>query len=562
MTAGEKLAAWLIGAFAAITRVVAMSSTPWDADEGLFMSALRHYDVVAHHPHPPGFPLFIALAKPLTFLGEFRALQLLALIASIAIVPATLFAGRALGYTARASLMAAALLAFFPNVWYFGGTAFSDVPSMTLSLVAIALLLRGQLMGAAVVVGIAAGIRPQTLLIAAVPAVMAFTRVRWQRAIAFVLIVAVIVLASYGVAAHLSGGWASYRQSLADHETYIASHDSFRAPLRPPMWELFDNFFIRPYDAPLINILISALVAVSIVRWRERVVLLATFAPFCLAAWALLDRFSTSRFSIGYAPLFAFLAADGIELMARRYAPLAAAAVVAVMIVWTWPALVVVHRTVSPPVAAAGYVQHRNLKAYVADEMGPIFDALLPNTPHVDLPPGLPPLTGAMREGDVYVREGASASPGAVVFRRQGGHLAAIARSTRYFEVSIVPVRQAMQFAEGWYRPEISWRWMSGRGRIVLPPHLARMRLTLALYVPLDALPAPPLVAVTFNGVPLDRIQATEANLERTYDVVAPLDKPSEVIIETGETVNPSRRGLPDSRDLGVRLNEITWSAR
>src|SRR5690349_8154835 len=101
MTAGEKLAAWLIGAFVAISRLLALSKTPWDSDEGLFMSALRHYDVRVHHPHPPGFPLYIALAKPLTFLGEFHALQLLSFLAAIAIVPSMIFLGRALGISVR-----------------------------------------------------------------------------------------------------------------------------------------------------------------------------------------------------------------------------------------------------------------------------------------------------------------------------------------------------------------------------------------------------------------------------------------------------------------------------
>src|SRR2546421_898237 len=110
MSPGEKLAAWLIGTFVAITRWLALARSPWDSDEGRFMSALKHYDVVAHHPHPPGFPLFIGAAKLFTLFGEFRALQLVSLIAAIAIVPATIFLGRAIGFSARVTLTAAALL--------------------------------------------------------------------------------------------------------------------------------------------------------------------------------------------------------------------------------------------------------------------------------------------------------------------------------------------------------------------------------------------------------------------------------------------------------------------
>jgi hypothetical protein len=610
MSPGEKLAAWLIATFVAVTRWLALARSPWDSDEGLFMSALRHYDVVAHHPHPPGFPLFILTAKIFARLGfsDFHALQLISFVASIAIFPAMLFLGRELEIRPRVSIIAAAFLAFFPNVWFFGGTAFSDVPAMTLSIMTIALILRRSWVPAALLLGIAIGFRPQILLIAIVPVLISLLRRKGVevtgsqgvktldspdslapldslgRLFTALAITSMIVIASYGTAAHLSGGWARYRQSLAEHEEYIAQHDSFRAPLRPPMWELFDNFFLRPYDAPLINTIISALVALSgivtlIRRRTPMLILLATFGPFCIAAWALLDRFSTSRFSIGYAPLIAFLAADGLDLLAGKWPKLeslAAAAIAAIMIVWTWPAISTVHRTLSPPFAATDWVAHRNVVAYVADEMRPVSDALLARMPHVDLPIGPPPLTGAMREGDVYVREGISSTPGTIVFRRERNRLASIARSTRYFEVSIVPVREAMRFADGWYAEEgvapppsaanggtTWWRWMSGRGRIVLPPHLARMRIALQMYVPLDALAAAPNIAISFNGRVLDRIRATEKDIERSYDVNARINAPNELVIETDRTINPAARGLQnDTRDLGLRVNDIEWSSR
>jgi MFS family permease len=579
MPRSEAPRAWSAGLCVALTRFLALSKTPWDADEGLFISALRHYDVVQHHPHPPGFPLFIAAAKLFSFAGldAFHALQYVSLIASIAIVPAMLFLGRELGLSQRVSWIAAIFLAFFPNVWYFGGTALSDVPSMTLSIVVIALLLRGARSDAsyysgAVLLGIAAGFRPQTLLIAIVPALIAMARGRRiLRVFAFGAIVIAIVVGSYAAAAHFSGGWAKYRQSLAEHEEYIAQNDSFRAPLRPPMWELFDNFFIRPYDAPLINAIVTLLAAASVIvsvarRRRSMLILIATFAPFCIAAWMLLDRFSTSRFSIGYAPLFAFLAADGVEIVFARWPRIAIAAAAifaAIMLIWTWPAIAIVHRTDSPPVAALDWIRRHDRVAYIYDSMKPLADALLAERKHVTLEKGSPPLTGAMREGDVYLLEGVSRIPGAVVFERPRTRIASIARSTRYFEASIVPIRQFIEFIDGWYPKEESWRWMGSRGVIHLPPRLARMRVVLRMYVPLDALGKPPTLTITFNGNVIDRIVAKEETLERTYDVNAITTAPNELVIETDEVVNPAKRGLnADTRDLGVRLNAVEWLSR
>jgi hypothetical protein len=65
-------------------------------------------------------------------------------------------------------------------------------------------------------------------------------------------------------------------------------------------------FSSGPYRAPLINFCVTALalisVGASIVRRRAPIlIVIAAFAPFCLAAWLLLDHFSASRFSIAYA---------------------------------------------------------------------------------------------------------------------------------------------------------------------------------------------------------------------------------------------------------------------
>ena len=51
----------------------------WDWDEALFCLGMRSYDVTNHHPHPPGFPVFIATAKLLRLIipSDFRALQVI-----------------------------------------------------------------------------------------------------------------------------------------------------------------------------------------------------------------------------------------------------------------------------------------------------------------------------------------------------------------------------------------------------------------------------------------------------------------------------------------------------
>lgn len=430
LTRAERIAFWCCALFAAAMRWPAKSLTLWDWDEALFALALRDYDVTAHHPHPPGFPLFIAAAKWMPLDG-FHSLQFIVMLSSLFVFPAMFLLARSLGATARVAIGAALLLAFFPNVWFFGGTALSDVPSMVLAVTACALLLRGNVIAGAVVLGIAAGFRPQNLLIGFVPFAMAFWRQR-RAGLAGAAILAAIVGASYGTAAWASGGWTAYREALTVHEAYIRNMDSFLAPWHPGLLRVADDFFLRPYRAVPINVVVSLLVAVAVVRRRMWMVI-AIFGPFCLFAWLFLDHHSTSRFSIAYMPMFALLAAAAIP---RRGYTAILAAVTGLMIVWTWPALRVVHTTKSPPVAAIEALPAGTL--YVDRALAPHAALLLPDRA-CEIVKVAPPL---MEEpGAILLREGASTSPGSRNFTRERDRLEGIARK-RYFEISIMTGRR------------------------------------------------------------------------------------------------------------------------
>lgn len=428
----------------AATRLLAISQTLWDWDEALFALALRDYDVTAHHPHPPGFPLFIALAKilmKLLPLEPFLALQAIAVVASLVIFPAMFFLARELRLPFFTAMAAALLLAYLPNVWFYGGTALSDVPSMVLVLLGSALLLRGcrdsrALLAGAVLLGIAAGFRPQNLLIGFAPFVLAFLH-RKRAGLLGGVILAAIVVASYGAAASFSGGWDVYRATLTKHERYIREVDSFLSPIRPNLVQVADDFFVRPYRAPLINIAVTLLAIAGLLRRRPRIapgialgIALAMFGPFLLFAWLYLDFHSASRFSIGYMPLYALLAALGIPEYGRRFT---LAALVAVLVIWSLPVLQVVRTTVSPPVAAIGEIRKLAVTTpvHVDPRMVPFAELLLPEYPRIPATSLASPAEG------VLLREGASRAPGARSFERQRDRLAGIARP-RYFEASVL----------------------------------------------------------------------------------------------------------------------------
>jgi 4-amino-4-deoxy-L-arabinose transferase-like glycosyltransferase len=415
----RRSAVWITGALVAVTRWPPLARTLWDWDEALFALAVRDYDVSLYHPQPPGFPLFIALAKLVPFHDEFRALQAIVFIAALFVFPAAYFLGCELGASFFVAFGSALVLAFLPNVWFYGGTAFSDVPSLVLSLLACALLLRGRrdaraLIAGAIVLGIAAGFRPQNLLIGFVPFVLAFRAPR-RVAIIGAMLLAIILIASYGGAAIESGGWSSYRVMLRAHEQYIRTTDSFLAPIRPSLIKVADDFFLRPFRAPAINIILCLLALIALARRRAHVLLaLAIFGPFLIFAWLYLDFHSTSRFSIAYMPLFAIFAAEGIDAL-RKFRAFALAALIALLIVWTWPALMIVHRTISPPLAALNFAPDATIDERLGAHAAYLHRASNPNA-------------------RVIVREG----QGAITFARDRTRLSGIARD-RYFEVSVTP---------------------------------------------------------------------------------------------------------------------------
>jgi len=540
MTRAERVTVWLTALGVAITRWPALSRTLWDWDEALFALAIRDYDVRFYHPHPPGFPLFIGLAK-LIPLDDFHALQAISFVASLFVFPAAYFLARELRAPHFVAMAAGLLLAFMPNVWFYGGTSLSDVPSMVLSLVATTLLLR-HAPSSGLALGIAAGFRPQSLLMALVPLI----RARGRAAIAAALIAGIVIVASYGAAAMASGGWAAYRDTLTGHARYIREVDSFLSPIRPSLFRVADDFFLRPYRAPAINAAVTLLVLAALWRrTRHTFLALAIFGPFCLFAWLYLDFHSVSRFSIAYMPLFALLAADGLEV-ARRARTFVLAGVLALMIVWTWPALRVVHRTPSPPVAASEYIRAKlppsTSIVYVDERLGPHAELLLHGYTR---PPANPFPIATMHERARVVLW--SEGPGAILFRRDATRLGAIARK-RYFETSITPLPRIV-FAEGWYGEEgpplAPWRWMGARSRAILP---AGARLSLRLAVPERA-----IISVQVDGRLLERIDAQRGTLERTWET-GPV---RELVIETSRVV----RAPNDTRELGLRLDALAVTA-
>ena len=577
LTARERAIYWIVLLICAASRFLAIARSLWDWDEALFCLGMRSYDVASHHPHPPGFPVYIAAAKiaRLFVNSDFHALQAVNLIAAVLVFPAMFMLARELRLKFTTSVIASALLAFFPNVWFFGGTGFSDVTSITLVIYAVAFLFRGCRDSNAYFVGtfllaLSVGIRPQNLLVGIFPVALA----TWYRAresvrdVGFAALIATGVIGvSYASAIHATGSLGPYLNAIRVHGEYIAKVDSFRSPDRPPLWRLIDRFFVKQYESPGLSLATSLFVAISIVgairtRYRSMLYNAATFAPFAIAAWLMLDRYSISRFSIGYAPMFAIFAADGIARISRRsdIESLLGAALVVGFAIYTWPALTITRQTISPSVLGVDAVrQHLNPRTsdlYVAFPMSPFIDTFLPYYPYRQVfdERGLP-LSTADRTA-YFLTEVYHTEAKGWVFRRERGALWNIARR-HYFEVALEPLPQSAQFVAGWYPPERrgveELRWMGKHSVTLLPPAKGTTKLRVQFDVPDELMASRPTVTFLMNGAVIDRFQPNEAHLVREYEVT-PGPERNTLEITTDRTLRSS-----DPRELGLLIRYLSW---
>jgi hypothetical protein len=559
VTPAERRIFWSVAVVSALARFASRARSLWDWDEALFCLGMRSFDVTQHHPHPPGFPVYIALGRAVRLIlgDDFRSLQTINLIAGMLLFPAVFLLARELGFRFSTSTIAGALCAFFPSVWFYGGSAFSDVPSITIVVYAAAFLLRGRRDARAYLFGtfllaIAIGIRPQNALIGLFPLIVSTTKRRPREVAAAAVIGILVVGAAFGGAA-MATGIDRYRDAVRMHSEYISSVDSFRSPLRPALWRLIGAFFAKQYSFPPLDIVMTLFVIIAIVagirsgdRGLRDVALI--FGPFAFAAWLFLDRYTVNRFSIGYAPMFAIFAADGIRRIAGRRDSWVGAAVVAAFIAFTLPSFTAVRNDVAPSVLATlAAKEHFNPEVddlYVAADMRPFLDYFMPGVPYMNVLDERAMPLSSIGKTPRLVAEIFPTEPAGYVFRREKGRLWNISRR-HYYAAAYATMTRVPQYVSGWYGGERvgsdEWRFLAERSTAMLPPSTGESLLRLGFIVD-----APARVTVAMNGQTLDTLQV-DGMLQRDWHVIP--------------VPGPNRLDITTDGDHKVRVRYLSWNA-
>jgi hypothetical protein len=588
LTGRRRVVLWSAAAFVALTRLFAISKSMWEWDEALFALAVHDYDLTLHRPHPPGFPLFIGAAKLVRlFIGsDFRALQTVTVAASVALLPLLFFLARELRFAFSTSLLGASLFAFFPNVWYFGGTGFSDVPAFALAIASSMFFLRGvrsngAFIAAAVLLGMTLSIRPQNLLLVLVPAaigtIAVFRRSRSVLAIALAAGLSIIAL-SYGGAALASQSPREFVRIVRAQQQYVRTIDSVFNPRRPPLEDLFQDFIREPMRAgdratALAVLAVAGIIAIAAGANRSGgAVFLAMFVPMALFSWTMLDFAAVTRYAVSYVAGHALLAAHGVWWLARPFKRFAVplqtmviAGLAAAYALWALPGIQEVRANDAPTAAAMNEVLRSvppSVPLYVKSGLLPFAQYFLETRgrlpAYIDSESDAPadPSAWIVMDSEVPARAGK-------VFARSDGRTFHFGRR-RYFVTSVVPIGAITRFGSGWYEEEPlgdrGMRWMAGRGEVQLPPSEGRMRLMVDIRIPTPLIARGPQVSVTLNGRLVERFRCRGEFARREWLVTGFDDRANALVIATDQVVNPARAGLGnDGRDLGLQLRAYAW---
>jgi dolichyl-phosphate-mannose-protein mannosyltransferase len=209
-----------------VTRAPFMTQTLYAFDSANYALAVaRFYNVAFHQPHPPGYPVYVAVARALNAVVQDanRALVLESVLWSMVAVACSLLLAQRL-YGRPVGLLSSFLLCFTVGFWGYGEVAYPYVAlaGETASLALLAhLTLSGRprmLIPLGVVWAVAAGVRWDAAVFCAPLWLWALWSVRrWSLGLASVGLAGLVVVAWAVPMIWLTGGWDVYRAAVSDY---------------------------------------------------------------------------------------------------------------------------------------------------------------------------------------------------------------------------------------------------------------------------------------------------------------------------------------------------------
>ncbi len=398
---------------AALALIFALAHVPFlatsleDIDSVNFALGVRDFDVATHRPHPPGYPVYIALGKVATAIAglavdaprsvlEARALAVLSLLAGLVAIVCLYGVFATLGEGERdtdrapwrsfdvSAIAATAVAASCPLFWYLAVRPMSDLPGLAMALMAQACLMLAwwrqrpgadgdrrltpavtAASGRMIVMGaflsaISIGVRSQTMWLT-VPLLVLVLFDRIGRGVAGALLGAgtmfiagclawgvPLLVASGGLNAYLAALGTQAGEDFTAGEMLYLTRDARAAAFA------LVRTFVHPWDAFALAAVVLVLAALGIasllMRDRRSLVAVTAIAVPYLIFHLLFQDTSFVRYALPLVPVVAFLAVRGVALVSAAAVPAVAAIVSIAAVAIASPVLVAYSAAPSPTV--------------------------------------------------------------------------------------------------------------------------------------------------------------------------------------------------------------------
>jgi hypothetical protein len=477
--------------------------TIWEYDECLFALGTESYEPLAHHPPPPGYPIYMAAAKLAgLFTGgdAFRALVILSIITLAAGLATWFFAFREITGDATIAILGTAIFFLCPALLMSGVLPQSDSGAIALfGLAAYACAKRDPLF-AALACSACVGWRQQ-FAIAIVPMFLVSLLLMkdWRsraRSIATFGIACVLWLIPMVVA---TGGPLELWNWIGGQAAYYASHDSDLSRGGYSTSMIAFRFVAHPWGPKWLALALLALASAGAVmlawrRNRNALPLAIGCAIYLAFALATMDPADAVRYAIPALPAIALFAAVPL-VKVSIVGVLVGAAYCAGAVYYTLPVLRTRATSEAPPVLAAKWI-----RAHVPRNALVLYD--LPLRPHAEyllrewtsmrIDAGLLKYGGDPNVPMIIFADGEKGAARGVTYTWPDTDAYRKLTRQHYGAVSAIefPPNERYRAIEGISPPErtrdgASWRWIGKRGLIELPD-LGATRVRLTFHAPAD----------------------------------------------------------------------------
>jgi hypothetical protein len=316
-----------------------------DIDSINFALGVAHFDVTAHQPHPPGYPVFIALGKASTAAlrsahvksPESAGLAIWSAISGAALAFGLFALFNAFGSLGprlvrpRAAFWATVMVMLSPLFWFTALRPLSDTTGLAAAIAAqalIALVIAGQaspsaLVWGGLVAGLAVGIRSQTFLLTlplfSVALLMPRSGLRTGNRVAAILAAAIGVLAWAIPLIVVSGGVSEYVKALGSQagEDFSGVVMLWTTRTKAAALDAAMYSFLWPWGHPIAGVIVMLAAFVGFVRslWampRALALVLVAYVPYAVFH-LLFQETITVRYALPLVVPVGYLAMCGLD---------------------------------------------------------------------------------------------------------------------------------------------------------------------------------------------------------------------------------------------------------